>query len=148
MKTSIQYLKRFAFLLLLAIGGNAMAQPGNPSNLQIKTGKEFQEIKAGMVDSKIEASLLTATQHEAESKNWKQNYIAAKIISGQWTEIKDANGKVTGRTIEGMVYGIGVAGNCNYQQFTFYQTFNGKSFDESSTTLSKIGQQHRCACAE
>lgn len=152
MKTSMNYIKNFVLVLLLAAGSNSFAQPGNPSNLQLQTtaatGKEFQEIKAGMINAEIEEALLTATQKEADTKNWKQKYIAAKIISGNWTEIKDASGKVTGRSIEGMVYGIGVAGNCNYQQFTFHQNYNGKTFDATSTNIAKIGQQHRCSCAQ
>ena len=152
MKTSMNYFKTLMLVLLFAAVNNSFAQPGNPSNLQgnssAQTGKEFQEIKAGMSNAEVEAALLSATQKESDAKNWKQKYIAAKIISGNWTEIKDASGKVTGRTIEGMVYGIGVAGNCNYQQFTFHQNFNGNAFDAGSTTIAKIGQQHRCACAQ
>jgi hypothetical protein len=151
MKTSKLQLHTILFVCLLltfSIPSKAQTTATRPEQTAAaQTGKEFQELKAGMVNQQIESVLLNATRTEAASKNWNQKYTAVKIISGNWTEIKDASGKVIGRTIEAMVYGIGVAGNCNYQLFTFHQNFDGKTGDDQSTKISKIGQQYRCACA-
>jgi|694.fasta_scaffold21791_8 hypothetical protein len=152
MKTSKIYFKQiFLFVLLLTSSLSTKAQVAvnrpEQNNNPAQTGKEFQELKAGMVNQQLEAVLLNATRQEATAKKWNQQYTAVKIISGNWTEVKDASGKVIGRTLEAMVYGTGVAGNCNYQSFTFYQNFDGKTGDDKSTKISKIGQQHRCACA-
>jgi len=145
-------MKFFTTLYLFCIlCGAGFAQNNNSEQITVAppstNNAKFEDLKSGMKDASIEASLLKATQARSNEQKWNHNYSEVKIISNGWSEQKnDKNGAVTGRSIDAYVYGVGPGGKCSYQIFTFFQSYDGKKFDENSTKISRVGQQYRSTC--
>ena len=97
--------------------------------------------KAKMNNATLEAKVLKAFK----AKGWEETPKEVRIVSPKWNIVRNQyTGIITSRYIDAIV-GSEKNGECFYQEFSFYQDYNGSAY-QSEMYLSGIGSQTKVSC--
>ena len=97
--------------------------------------------KAKMNNATLEAKELKAFK----AKGWEETPKEVRIVSPKWNIVRNQyTGIITSRYIDAIV-GSEKNGECFYQEFSFYQDYNGSAY-QSEMYLSGIGSQTKVSC--
>lgn len=97
--------------------------------------------KSKMKDAALEAKVLKAFQ----AKGWEETPKEVRILSSKWNIVRNQyTGVITSRYIDAVVGSV-KNGKCMYQSFSFYQDYDGSSY-QSEVYLSGIGSQTEVSC--
>ena len=81
----------------------------------------FDDIKAGMKDTRLEEEAIEVANAKAIGYHWHETYTRAVIVSSGWELAFDKNGAMNGRTIHVELYAKMDNGKCGIIDFRFKQ---------------------------
>jgi hypothetical protein len=97
--------------------------------------------KALMSDKVLEASILKAFN----AKGWTEKAVKVRIISSQWNiEKNKRTGAIISRYVDAVI-GSTEDSKCAYQNFSFYQDYDGKAY-QKEVYLSGTGDKVDISC--
>jgi len=97
--------------------------------------------KALMTDKVLETSILNAFN----AKGWTEKAVKVRIISSQWNIVKNkTTGAIISRYVDAVI-GSTEDNNCAYQDFSFYQDYDGKGY-QKEVYLSGVGDKVDISC--
>jgi hypothetical protein len=110
------------------------------------SGFTFDDVKAGMVNAKLEATALRALREHARNEGWKETFERVRITGRDWTIIRNSlTGIPLRRGLDVAAFARWPDGHCTYQSFLMTQEHDGRTYSQEFG-VSGVGSQQPVDC--
>lgn len=107
---------------------------------------KYSDIRAYMIDRKVEHQAVMAANKRAASLKCKESFQDAKIVSDNWGIMRNDNDKVTGRFLHMELYGATYEGKCGVAHCVVMQKMRGDDTYSPKLTLLEMGDFYTLKC--